>query len=142
MEVAAFGKAAQRQHRPDRTDPWNTVPRNMDIYPNCPRRPPNSAEDGSRAGIAPAGGGGITGRAVLARAGAAGDRVVEQPGLLRAACTTRSLRETIAHKLHTCPLRFFASSCGVTWNGLGNRSRRPTTLRARTRAAALCAESP
>jgi len=92
------------------------VPRNMDIYPNCPRRPPNSAEDGSRAGIAPAGGGGITGRAVLARAGAAGDRVVEQPGLLRVACATRSLRETIAHKLHTCPLRFFASSCGVTWS--------------------------
>jgi hypothetical protein len=24
-------------------------------YPDCPRRPPNSAEDGSRAGIAPAG---------------------------------------------------------------------------------------
>jgi hypothetical protein len=65
-----------------------------------------------RAGIAPAGEDGITGRAVLARAGAAGDRVVEQPGLLRARCATRSLRETIAHKLHTDPLRFFASSCG------------------------------
>src|SRR5215472_3550411 len=75
----------------------------MDIYPNCPRRPPNSAEDDSRAGIAPAGGGGIAGRAVLARASAAGDRVVEQPGLLRAACATRSLRETIAHKLHHMP---------------------------------------
>jgi len=54
----------------------------MDVYTNCPRRPPNNAEDGSRAGIAPAGGGGITGWAVLARAGAAGDGVVEQPGLL------------------------------------------------------------
>ena len=47
-----------------------TVPRNMDIYPHCPRRPPNSAEDGSRAGIAPAEGGGSTERAVVARAGA------------------------------------------------------------------------
>jgi len=54
----------------------------MDVYTNCPRRPPNNAEDGSRAGIAPAGGGGITAWAVLARAGAAGDGVVEQPGLL------------------------------------------------------------
>src|SRR5215469_10918747 len=114
----------------------------MDIYPNCPRRPPNSAEDGSRAGIAPAGGGGITGRAMLARAGAAGDRVVEQPGLLRAACATRSRRETIAHKLHTCPLRFFASSCGVTWNSLGNRSPRPSTLRARTQALGVVRREP
>lgn len=46
----------------------------MNIYPNYPRRPPNSAEDGSRAGIAPAGGGRVMGRAVLATPGAAGDR--------------------------------------------------------------------
>src|SRR6516162_5205847 len=78
---------------PSSVDIIRAVPRNMDTYPHCPRRPPNSAEDGSRAGIAPAGGGGITGRAVLARAGAAGDRVVEQPGLLRVACATRSRRE-------------------------------------------------
>jgi len=49
---------------------------------------------------------------VLARARAAGDRIVEQPGL-RAACATRSLRETIATSSTHAPLRFF-SSCGPT----------------------------